>query len=325
VIKDIPKETLLQLYRNLLTARLIDAKLYEIYSAGDSGMIFLHRGTGEEAIPVAVCANLRKEDYFLVTITRGRPYLFAKGLSLVDVIASECCRDVTKIGGHNTYFDLEFGILGRSGSLGEDFAIYVGAALAAKVKKTGQVAVCTIGDGAASRGPAHESMILAAAWHLPIVFLIQNNQYGNATSIRKSRLIENLSDTAKAYGFPGITVDGNDIIEVYEVFKEYIERARSGGGPGLIEAKTYRLGGHMLGDTQRYRPKGEVEEWWKKDPLPRYTKKLMDLCILTQEYVDELEASIKTEINEAAETALAVPFPSYDDYIKGPGIVIDGL
>lgn len=324
-IQDISKETLLLLYRNLLTARLVDNKLFEMFSAGNSGMIFLHRGTGEEAIPIGVCANLRKDDFFLVTITRGRPFLFAKGMSFVDVFASECMRDVAKIGGRSTFFDLEFGILGRSGSLGEDFAIYVGAALAAKLKKTNQVAVCTLGDGAASRGPAHESMILAAAWHLPIVFLIQNNQYGNTTSVRKNRLIENLSDVAKAYGFPGVTVDGNDIIEVYEVSKKYIDRARSGGGPSLIEAKTYRLGGHQVGDPQRYRPKGEVEEWWQKDPLPRYTKRLMDMGLITPEYTGKLEKEIKAELDEAAKTALAAPFMTYEDYVAGPGIVIDGL
>jgi len=168
-------------------------------------------------------------------------------------------------------------------------------------------------------------MVIAAAWDLPIVYLLQNNQYGEGASRRDVYKIQDLADRAKAYGFPGVTVDGNDVIEVYEVFKEYIERARSGGGPGLIVAETYRLSGHFEGDTQTYRPKGEIEEWWKKDPLPRYTKRLMDMDILTQEYVTELDKKIKAELDEADKVAASLPGWDYDDYISGPGTIIDVL
>ena len=322
---EIPKEKLLELFQNLLTARRMDEKFYEIYSAGRSGFLFLHRLIGEEAVGIGVCANLRKDDYFLVSITRGRPLLFTRGYSFTDCIAGESFKDVKKIGGHNTFFDPELGNLGRSGTLGEDTAIYTGAALSAQMRGTDQVTVCTIGDGASSRGPVHESMIAAAAFGLPIVYLIQNNQYGMSIPRRDALKVQDLADRAKAYGFPGITVDGNDVIEVYEVSKEYIERARKGGGPGLIVAETYRLSGHSEGDAQTYRPKGEIEEWWKKDPLPRYTKRLMDMGVLTQEYVEELDRKIKAEIDEAAKVAASLPDWDYDDYISGPGAVIDVL
>jgi len=312
----IPKEKLLEMYRNLLTARRLDAKLFEIYSAGDSRMPWIHRGAGEEAIPIAICANLRKDDYFQVESVRGRPCLFAKGFTLTDVIAGECARDMIKAGGHSFYICPELGRLGQSGTVGYDVPIYTGGAIAAMFKKTDQVCVSTFGDGAASTGPVHESMVLAAAWNLPIVFVLQNNQYAISTSASRTYKAKDISDRAKGYGFPGETVDGNDVIAMYEAAKKYIDRARSGGGPGLIVAETYRLRGHSEGDTQIYRPKGEVEEWWKKDPLPRYQKRLMEMGILTENDISKLEKEIKVELDEAAKAALAVPSRSYEDHAK---------
>jgi pyruvate dehydrogenase E1 component alpha subunit len=312
----IPKETLLKMYRELVTARVMDDKLYELYSAGGSGMPWLHRGTGEEQIPIAVCNNLRKDDHFKPNF-RTVYALFAKGLSLRDCIASEMIRDLSAVGGHYSYFCPEYGLLGHSGSLGEDVCIYVGAALSAQLRKTDQVSVCAFGDGAASKGPIHEGMVMAAAWNLPIVFLIQNNQYGEGTAASKIYRMKDLADRAKAYGFPGETVDGNDVISMYQVARKYIDRARSGGGPGLIVAETYRLRGHFEGDPQFYRPKGEAEEWWKKNPLARYQKKLMEMGILTEADVSKLEKEIRAEVDKAGKEALALPFVSYEDYIKG--------
>ncbi len=312
---EIPKEKLLEMYRNLLTARLLDVKMFEMYSAGGTGLAWVHRGTGEEAIPIAFLANLRKDDYFKPNF-RTLFCNFAKGLSLRDVIATECQRAVVKAGGHPSRFSLEYGLLDSSGSLGEDVAIYVGAALSVKLRKTDQVAVCIFGDGAANRGPVHEAMVMAAFLKLPIVFVIQNNQYAVSMPSHKAYAIKDLSDRAKGYGFPGQTVDGNDIIAVYEVAKEYIDRARSGGGPGLIVAETYRLGGHFPGDPQIYRPKGEVEEWWEKDPLPRYCKSLMEIGVLTEGDVIRLDEEIKAEVDAAGEAAQQVPFPTMEDYVK---------
>lgn len=311
----IPKEKLLEMYRNLLTARRWNEKHYELQSRGVGGMLTLHSWMGEEAPPIAVIANLRKDDYYHGNY-RERDAIFAKGMPLRDVIASEFSRDVSKVGWHSNHIDLDYGALGWTGALGEDAAIYVGGALAAVIMKTDRVSVFICGDGTANRGPVHESMVLATAWNLPMVFAIQNNQYGMGTSVHDSYKIKDLSDRAKAYGFPGQTVDGNDVIASYEVAKEYIHRARSGGGPGLIVFETYRLTGHYEGDPQIYRPKGEVEEWWKKDPLPRYQKRLMEMGILTKEDVSKLEVKIKAEIEEATEAALALPLTSYEDHVK---------
>jgi len=315
----IPKEKLLQLYRNLLTARRLLEKILEIYRAGGSGISSWHRGEGEEAIAIALCANLRKDDY-LILRTRVVPCVFAKGLSLKDIIASEFVRDVPKVGGCGTYFNItpDFGILGRSHTLGEDNPIYTGAALSSQMRGTDQVTVILMGDGGASRGPVHEAMVVAAAWNLPIVFVLQNNQYGYGTSSRREVYkIKNFSDRAKGYGFPGVEVDGNDIIAVYQAAKKCIDRARRGGGPSLIAAETYRLNEHVEpSNLQPYRPKGEAEKWRKKDPLPRYQKKLMGMGLLTRDDISRLEAEVKAEIDQAAKDALAYPRMSFDDYVK---------
>ena len=315
MIGSIPEERALELYRHLVTARLVGDKLLEMSQNRVATIPWIHQGTGEEAIPIGICANLRKDDYLKVT-TRTRVCLFAKGLSLRDVLATECTRDLPKVGGHYGYFDMDYGLICYSGTLGEDVPVCVGAALAAKLKKTDQVAVAIFGDGTANRGSIHESMVAAAALKLPIVFVIENNQYAQGTPAQYSYAIKDLADRAKAYGFPGVTVDGNDIVEVYEVSKEYIDRARAGGGPGLIAAETYRLGGHTPQDRQSYRPKGEVEEWWKKDPLPRFQKRLMEAGILTEGDVVRLDEEIGAEVDAAAEAAQQVPFPEMEDYVK---------
>lgn len=316
MIKDIPKDKLLELYRNLLTSRLVANKLFEIFSTGTSGMVWLHRAEGEEAIVTGICANLRKDDFIKTATSRTRPLLFQKGVSLRDMFASECCRNLEIVNGHNTFYDNENGVAPFSGTLGEDVPVITGIALGHKLKGTDAVAVCIQGDGGSSRGAVHEAMVVAAAWKLPIVFVTENNQYGMGTAKSKVYAIKDLSDRAKAYGFPGVTIDGNDIIEVYEVSKRYIDRARSGGGPALIVAETYRLHAHYEGDPQIYRPKGEAEEWWKLDPLPRYTKTLMDMGILTRDEAARIEKQAKAEINEAATAALALPFWTREDHLK---------
>jgi len=314
---DIPKEKLLEMYRNLVRARFLGEKLFEIFSAGGSYMQGLHRAMGEEAIPVAVSAVLQKGDYYKPSGVRAHPYLFCReGFTIRDSIASECGRDLKKVGGHSTYISPELGVIGKSGILGEDGPMYVGAALSAMIRKSGQVTVYTCGDGTANRAPIHESMVVAAAWKLPIVFMIQNNQYGMGTPKAKVYAIEDIADRAKAYGFPGISIDGNDVLAVYETVKEYVDRARSGGGPGLVVAETYRLFGHMMGDKQIYRPKGEAEEWWKKDPLPRYQKKLLDMGVLTEEDVNKINTEARAEVDSEAKAALEVPAISYEEHIK---------
>ena len=317
-----PKEILLKLYRDLLTARRIEPERLA-RGRGDT----VHSGLGEEAIAIAFCNNLTETDCYHPNF-RTLYCCFAKpGFSLADAFSmpvfslSSARAQGLK---NNVWMAPEKGMIGVSGTLGEGSLRYVGAALAASIKKTGVVTVFAQGDGASNRAPTHEAMAVAAAWQLPIVFVIHNNHYGMGTSVTKSYNIEDLSVRGAGYGFPHETVDGNDMLSMYLVAKKHIDRCRAGGGPSLICADTWRLRGHYEGDAQIYRPKGEGEEWWKYDPLPRYQKQLMELGVLSDEDVDRMEAEIAEELKATVEEVSNMPSPpSFLEDFKAS--VIDGL
>ena len=287
------KETLLKLYRDLLTARRAEAELHS------RGGIQGHRGVGEEAITIALCNNLTETDCLHPSF-RTQYCVFAKpGLTLADWIAPG-----SKGSKRNIWLAPEVGLLATSGTLGEASLKFVGAALAASILKTGDVTVFSQGDGASNRAPTHEAMAVASAWKLPIVFVIHNNKYGMGTPVEKSYGIEDLSLRGVGYGFPSDRVDGNDMIAMYLVAKKHIDRCRAGGGPSLIAADTYRVMPHYGGQLEtvdKYRPKGEAVEWMKHDPLPRYQKQLLDLGVLTEEDVDRLETEVQAEIQACFE------------------------
>ena len=303
------KEILLKLYRDLLISRRVEAELWSKQGnlAGSGGGA--HRGPGEEVIPIAFCNNLTETDCFMPNFRTWVCTLSKPGFTPADIIATS----LGKTGKRNPWAAPEYGMLGGGGTLGEASVRYVGAAVASTIKKTGDIVVFIQGDGASNRAPTHEAMAVAGAWQLPIIFVIQNNRYGMGTSVEKSYNIEDLSLRGVGYGFPHERVDGNDMIAMYLVAKKHIERTRAGGGPSLIAADTWRLRPHFEGDSQVYRPKGEVDEWWKREPLGRYQKELMDLGVLTEEDVDRLEAEVKAEIQAAFDEveALPVSIPSY--------------
>jgi len=312
------KEILLKLYRELITARRGEQRMFEI--SGPRVFPTGHRGVGEEAIPIAICNNLTDTDCFHPNF-RTAFCLFTKpGFTLTDVIGMFLGKIYELI----PFYAPQYGTIGSSGTLGEPAVMYLGTAVANTIQKTGDVTVFVQGDGASNRAPTHEAMAVAAAWQLPIVFVIQNNQYGMGTSVEKSYNIKDLSLRGVGYGFPSEQVDGNDMIDMYQVAKKHIDNARKGGGPSLIAANTYRFRAHYEGDAQIYRPKGEQEEWQKtKDPLPRYQNQLMELGILTQADVDRIEKEVDAEIEDAIETIKNLPARQG----SGPnvGLAIDGL
>jgi len=289
------KATLVKLYRDLLISRRVEAELWSRhgYLAGSDGGA--HRGLGEEVTPIAFCNNLTATDCFVPNFRTWVCTFCKPGFTLTDIIATS----LGKLSKKNPWLAPDVGMVGASGTLGEASVRYVGAAVASTIKKAGDIVVYIQGDGASNRAPNHEAMAVAGAWKLPIIFVIQNNRYGMGTAVEKSYNIEDLSLRGVGYGFPYERVDGNDMIAMYLVAKKHVERCRAGGGPSLIAADTYRLRAHFEGDSQIYRPKGEVEEWWKKEPLGRYQKELMDLGVLTEEDVDRLEAEVKAEIQAA--------------------------
>ena len=311
---ELPSKTiLLKLYRDLVASRQVEAELYakQGYLAGSGGGA--HRGVGEEVIPIAICNNLTETDSIHPNF-RTFYCLFAKpGFTMYDVVATCMFRDSGKF----TLFAAENGTLGSSSTLGEASVRYVGAAVTASIKHTKDIVVFIQGDGASNRAPTHEAMAVAAAWNLPIIFVIQNNKYGMGTAVEKAYNIKDLSVRGAGYGFPHETVDGNDMIAMYQVAKKHVERCRAGGGPSVIAADIWRLRPHYEGDPQIYRPKGEVEEWWKKEPLSRYQKELMDLSVLTEKDIERMEEEVKAEIEEAFKEIDKLPIAlNYDNFEK---------
>lgn len=288
-----PKEVLLKMYRELLTARRAEAELHA------RGTFAGHRGVGEEVIPIAICNNLTETDCFHPSF-RTQYCVFAKpGFNLAAWI-----NPGPKSGGKNMWLAPEAGLLATSGTLGEASLKLVGAAVAAQMLHTGDITVFAQGDGASNRAPTHEAMAIAGAWQLPIVFVIHNNKYGMGTSVNKSYNIKDLSVRGLGYGFPSDWVDGNDMIAMYQMAKKHIDRCRAGGGPSLIAADTWRVMPHFGGDLDTYdsyRPEGEAKEWMKKDPLPRYQKQLIDMGVLTGDDVVKMELEVAAEIKETLE------------------------
>jgi len=206
--------------------------------------------------------------------------------------------------------------LAPTGLSAEEFPLAVGAALTSKMKKKGYVVLCFFGDGATNEGSFHESLNLASIWKLPVVFFCENNQYGMSGSVKEMVNIENLADRAVAYGIPGKVVDGNNILEVMEVTHEAVEHARSGKGPVLIEAKTYRWKGHSKSDARKYRTREEEQEWRKKDPIKRFKEYLIDKGLLTEEKAEQLREEAFQEIEDAVKYAESSPEPAIESLLE---------
>jgi TPP-dependent pyruvate/acetoin dehydrogenase alpha subunit len=272
---------------------------------------FLHSCLGQEAVATGVCESLEEHDY--VTIThRGHGHAIAKGLRL-DRMMAEIYGKTTGYckgkGGSMHIADFSRGVLGANGIVGGGIAIATGAALAAKVRGTGEVAVAFFGDGASSQGSFHEAANMAAVWELPVVFVCENNLYAESTPQARQTRLRDLSERAKAYGFPGMSVDGNDLVEVYKVAADAVRRARGGGGPTLLECKTYRWMGHYVGDPGAYRPAEEVELWKARDPLPRFEAYLTGHGVLTAEEIAGVHQAVERELEAAVEFARQSPLP----------------
>lgn len=279
---------------------------------------FAHLYIGEEAIASAVCACLRKDDYITST-HRGHGHCIAKGANMKYMMAELYGKEAGYCkgkGGSMHIADTDIGILGADGIVGAGQPISVGAGLSAQVRGTDQVSVCFFGDGATNQGTFHESLNLASIWKLPVIFICENNLYQITVPFSYHSNVKDLAVRAQAYGIPGVVVDGNDVMAVYEAAEAAVERARKGEGPTLIECKTYRHRGHFNGDPALYRPKEEVEEWLKKDPIPRYEKYLIENGIMTQAEFDAEDAAARDEIEEALAFAESQPDPPVENTVK---------
>jgi len=312
----IEKEKLIEMYRTMVRIRTFEEKALKGFEAGDIGGVHLY--IGEEATATGACANLRPDDYITST-HRGHGHLIAKG-GKTDRMMAELYSKKTGYnkgkGGSMHIADVDIGILGANGIVGAGIPIATGAALSAQMRGTDQVAICFFGDGAANTTRFHEGINLASIWKLPVVYVIENNQYAESTPISYAANIANLADRAAAYGIPGITVDGNDVLAVYEAVGEAVARARKGEGPALVEGKTYRYRGHFEGDQQTYKTKNEVEEWMKKDPIPRFKKKLIEMGVLTEKEAGEIDQAMLKELDEAVKFAKESPLPAPEEALE---------
>jgi len=285
---------------------------------------FVHLYSGEEAVATGACASLRPDDYITST-HRGHGHLIAKG-GKTDRMMAELYGKKTGYckgkGGSMHLADVDIGILGANGIVGAGITIAGGAALANQMQGTDRVTLCFFSDGASNTTRFHEGINLASVWDLPVVYIIENNLYAESTSIRDTCRVANLADRAAAYGIPGKTIDGNDVLAVYEAVGEAVARARKGKGPTIVECRTYRIYGHEEGDQQTYKVKEEIEEWAKKDPIPRFKKKLIEMNVLTEKDADKIEQEMNKEIEEAVKFAHESPYPEpeetlEDGYVEG--------
>jgi len=314
---EVPREKLVEMYRKMLQIRLFEEKVFELYGQNMvPGTIHLY--AGQEAVAVGVCSTLRKDDYITST-HRGHGHCIAKGADLKRVMAeilgkrTGYCKGK---GGSMHIADFSVGVLGATAVVGAGLPIATGAALSIKLRKTDQVSVCFFGDGASNQGTFHESLNMAAIWQLPVVFVCENNLYAMGTRQTRVMRIENIADRAAAYGMPGVTVDGNDVLAVYKAAETAVERARKGGGPTLLECKTYRHKGHSRMDPAKYRPKEEVEEWLAKDPIKRLRSKLLEANIMSEAEMEEVEREVTAEIEEAVKFALESPYPELEEALE---------
>lgn len=311
----ISKEKAIEMYRTMLLIRRFEEKLFFLFATRAMPGT-MHQYNGEEAVAVGTCANLRRDDYITST-HRGHGHCLAKGTSTDGVMAemfakaTGCCKGM---GGSMHIADFGVGMLGANGIVGGGIPHAVGAAWSSKYLKNGKVAVAFFGDGAANEGSFHEAVNLAAVWKLPVVFVCENNLYGFSTHYRRSTPVEDIAVRAAAYGIPGVVADGMDVEDVYAKTGAAIEKARSGGGPSLIECKTYRYMGHSRAELPTYRTQEELAAWKAKDPLIGYAGVLRTRYGLDAGQLEAIEADVAREIDQAVAFAEDSPSPGAEDY-----------
>lgn len=274
----------------------------------------MHLSVGEEAVAVGSIFALNREDYITST-HRGHGHMIAKGGDIKKMFAEFLGKDTGYChgrGGSMHIADFSLNNIGATGIVGAGIPIATGAAFAIKYMRRKEIVLCFFGDGAANEGTFYESLNMASIWNLPIIFMCENNMYAMSSPVSKFIPTPNISDRAKSFSIPGVTVDGMDVIAVYEVTKEAADRARNGGGPTLIEAKTYRYKGHSKSDKNVYRTKEEIEEWKKKDPIVNFIKKLKELGDLNDKTLESIKNDVEKTIEEGVNFALNSKEPSPD-------------
>lgn len=279
----------------------------------------MHLSIGQEGSAVGACAALRPTDYILST-HRGHGHCIAKGARADQMMAEFFGKETGYCrgrGGSMHIADVTTGNLGANGIVAGGVPMAAGVGLSIQMQRQDRVVLVFFGDGATNEGAFHESLNLAAVWNLPVIYFCENNQYAMSMAITRASKVDRLSERAAAYGIPGVTVDGNDLLAVYAATQSAVERARRGEGPTLIEARTYRWKGHSKSDKQRYRTKEEVAEWQERDPIARLARQMMAAGILTEEVFTQLQVQVEGEIAAAIEFARNSPDPDPATILEG--------
>ena len=314
------KALLMTMLRRMMLIRAFDENVKVMVQSAEL-VGAAHCYIGEEAVAVGACAALRDDDY-ITGNHRSHGHPLAKGgdvrKAMAELLgkATGYCKGK---GGSMHLADFSIGILGESGIVASALPVAVGAAMGAKMQGNDRVVVAFFGDGASNQGACHEAMNLASIWKLPVIFLCENNQYAVTTSFNESVAVENISDRAVAYNMPGVLVDGQDAMAMYEATTEAVARGRAGRGPTLMEARTYRYEDHSEGLVrilrEPYRSEEEVAAWRQRDPIDIHTAMLIEQGIATQAEVDETQAGVHAAIEDALTFARESPYPEPEDLL----------
>ena len=307
---DISRDMQLEMFRRMVRIREFELTAIDLFKRGQvKGAV--HPYIGQEASGVGVCMALKKDDLIAGT-HRSHGHNLAKGADSGKMFAEILGKDTGYCrgrGGSMHIAAFETGSLGALAVVGSGIPIAVGAALGFKMQKQPRVSVPFTGDAGTNTGNWHESLNMASIWDLPIVFVLENNQYGVSTNIKYSTNIDDLSIRAQSYGIPGVRVDGFDVLAVYREAVKAVERARNGRGPTLLVTESYRFEGHYAGEPEVYRDRAEVQEYRKKDPIPRFRKELISEKIAKKDELDAIDREIEQEMAEAVRFAKESPEP----------------
>lgn len=313
------KEQVKSFYRTMRLIRTFEQTIEEHFLAGEIPG-FVHLYIGEEAIATGLMANMTHKDYIEST-HRGHGHTIAKGADLKRMMAEIFGKSTGYCkgkGGSMHIADFNIGMLGANGVVGGGYTLATGAALASKMlddmrpeaQKEHRISTVFFGDGASNRGTFHEALNMAAAWHLPALFVCEMNCWASTTPYRTTTSVENIADRCQGYSVPGYIVDGNDVFAVYEAGKKIVEDLRAGKGPILLECKTYRIKGHFVGDPERYRTKEEVAKVWKENnAITRFKEKVIPAGMMTEEDCNAIDQECKDKIAEALKFAQESPEP----------------
>ena len=316
---EVTKEQAKKFYETMCTIRCFEESVKKDFLNGEiPGLVHLY--IGEEAIGTGICGALRDTD-FIESTHRGHGHCIAKGADVNKMMAEIFGRKTGLCkgkGGSMHIADFSVGMLGANGVVGGGYNLATGAALASKmILKNDNVSVVFFGDGASNRGTFHEAANVAAAWKLPVIFVNEMNCWASTTPYRTTTAVENISDRAHGYNMPGVIVDGQNVFEVYAAAAEAVERARRGEGPTFIEAKTYRIEGHFVGDPELYRKKEETMEiFHRTDPLKLFKDQCPDGIVFTQNELDDILTAARKKVADAKAYAVSCEFPEESEFFK---------